>query len=215
MGLSLQDIRDASGLQKRVNNGSLVGNLDGQNKTFYLERGNIVEDDHSDEPSIASVNVRVNDKPASIARLDAKTGLVVLANAPAASSKISASYFYSGFSKDRLEVYRQGAISSVFRRVQHLDYTRDTAQKEFDLKGLMIVHAVGYIFINEQGISTRNRSDTIEDGQSKIEFVDKQLDKFIATRQETASGEEPESVVVSQELVEPITEAELGQIGGN
>jgi len=113
-----QEVREQAGFQYKQRSESL-GDGDGVNKIFSSENNPIVDRNYSGSPvSVADVIVYVNGTAVTVSAIDADTGKLTLALAPADGTSITVDYDWSNIEFDVIENYVDEAHALVLASIQ-------------------------------------------------------------------------------------------------
>ena len=107
---TLQDIREEAGHQHQKVQESMVGSANGSNAIFYVAKLPLVDHNYDDAVGITDAIVYDDGVPVTISAINADTGAITLASAPANGSVMKASYWYSTVTDTRVTGVRLEAI---------------------------------------------------------------------------------------------------------
>jgi len=185
---ALQDIREEAGHQNLNKTEIPTGVVDGTNKIFTVGRTYIVDRNYNDEIDVGSVNGDVivyDDGIAVIVEaVDATTGVITLASAPVASSKILITYAHSLLSDIAVGKFRDKAIDFVHKKISGIinfgEWTDDNDETGVPhiVQTVVQIYAAGLILIRDHGLNV-DTDNTSKDGYKKISQAKSMLDGYI------------------------------------
>lgn len=198
--LTRQAVREEAGFQE-VETEALAGVTDGSNASFATSRTPIVDNTNDDVLGVADVLVRVNGVPVAVTSVDGPTGLIVLAEAPAAESEVTAQYASSALPDsyiDELITEAESLVNNGLRK-----YATVPLSEENDnfpaARRIAKLYAGGFALIRDYGKNT-DTEETSKDGYEKLKTARKLLDELIGTVKDNSdsSGSGGDAKVVSE-----------------
>lgn len=170
---TLQDIREEAGHQHLNRLEELVGVKDGSNTLYTAKRTYIVDSNYNDSLDVATASgdviVYVNDVAVTVSAIDAVTGGITLASAPASGATVLGTYYHSLLSDAKVTKYRNEAIDYVQRKLSGIiDYSAwlDTTIPQ-SIVTVVRLYAAGLILIRDHGLNT-DTENTSKDGYKKL-----------------------------------------------
>lgn len=153
---TLQDIREEAGHQHQKVQESMVGSANGSNAIFYVAKLPLVDHNYDDAVGITDAIVYDDGVPVTISGINADTGAITLASAPANGSVMKASYWYSTVTDTRVTGVRLEAIDWLQKKlVGVIDYTAwEPSDVPPSLKTIVRLFAAALIMIRSYGENT-------------------------------------------------------------
>jgi hypothetical protein len=181
---SLQDIREEAGHQHLNKLEELTGLRNGSNTNYYVKRTYIVDSNYDDvlnvDTSSGDVVVYVNDSAVEVSAIDANTGKVSLANAPANGATVLGTYYHSSINDTKVAKYRKEAISYVQRKINGIinfgEWTDVTIPPI--VQTVVRIYAAGLILIRDQGLNA-DTENTSKDGYKRLSTAKSLLAEYI------------------------------------
>ena len=180
---SLQDIREEAGHQHLLRFEELSGLANGSNKDFYTKRTYIVDSNYNDvldTGASGDVLVYVNDVGVTVDTLDANSGKVSLASAPANGARVLGTYYHSSINDTKVAKYRKEAISYVQRKINGIiDFGAWTdATIPPIVQTVVRIYAAGLILIRDQGLNA-DTENTSKDGYKRLSTAKSLLTEYL------------------------------------
>lgn len=181
---SLQDIREESGHQHLNKLEELSGTKNGSNTVFYAKRTYIVDRDYNDTLDVASASgdviVYVNDVAVSVSAVNADTGAITLAAAPANGATVLGTYYHSALSDTKVAKYRDEAIDYVQRKVNGIiDFGAWTSETiPAIVKTVVRIYAAGLILIRDYGLNADTENSS-KDGYKRLSTAKSLLAEYL------------------------------------
>lgn len=174
---SIQAIREGAGLLNRVNNETPTGAINGSNRDFVVGRRPIVDGNYDDVVGKEDVQAFVNDAPVVVSNVDAASGKITLAVAPATNDDVTVDYQFSPITDEYTETKQVEADSWVNMKIQgYIAVPLD------DVPGIITsaaeMYAAGLILTRDWG-SRVDSELTSKDGFNKIKQARALLDDYI------------------------------------
>lgn len=181
---SLQDIREEAGHQHLNKLEALSGLANGSNTNYYAKRTYIVDSNYDDvlnvDTSSGDVVVYVNDSAVEVSAIDANTGKISLANAPANGATVLGTYYHSSINDTKVAKYRKEAISYVQRKINGI--INFGAWTDADVppivQTVVRIYAAGLILIRDQGLNA-DTENTSKDGYKRLSTAKSLLQEYI------------------------------------
>lgn len=170
---SYQDIREEAGHQHLNKLEALTGLANGSNTVYYAKRTYIVDSNYNDALDVASVSgdvvVYVNDVAVQVSAIDANTGAITLASAPANGATVLGTYYHSSLSDTKVDKYRKEAIDYVQRKINGIiDFGAWTdATTPPIVKTVVRIYAAGLILIRDHGLNADTENSS-KDGYKRL-----------------------------------------------
>lgn len=202
--LTRQAVREEAGFQE-VDTEALAGVVDGVNASFATSRTPIVDNTNDDVLGIADVLVRVNGVPVTVSSVDGATGVIVLAEAPAAPGagetvEVTAQYASSALPDSYIDELRTEAEALVNNGLRK--YTTVPLSPESEnypaARRIAKLYAGGFALIRDYGKNT-DTEETSKDGYEKLKTARKLLDELITTVKDNSTSGSGGDAVVSSE----------------
>jgi len=185
---SFQDIREEAGQHHLMKLETPSGTVNGSNTVFTVGRTYIVDRNYNDtiDVATASGDVIVYDDAVavSVSAVNATTGAITLAAAPATSSVMLVTYAYSVLSDVAVGKYRDQAIDYVQRKINGIiDYGEWTDADDSTgvppiVQTVVRLYAAGLILIRDHGLNT-DTNDSSKDGYKKLSTAKSLLQEYI------------------------------------
>lgn len=191
--VTLQAIREDSGMQHQKNGEVPTGAVNGSNTIFYLSKTPLADRDYDDVVTPSDVIVRVDGVPVNITSLQASTGKLVLASPPGNGTQVTVEYAYSPLTDATVEAYRVKAQAWLNRRVKNIfDLTtiKDVEDVPDAFINIVTLFASGLILIKDFG-SSADTDGTSKDGYKKLDLARDLLKEYIMD--ETDDPDSPEN----------------------
>lgn len=177
---TLQAIREEAGHHHLKNRESPTGAINGVNATYFVANVYLADKNYDDAVTLADVIAYVNDVPVVVSSIDASTGQVTLAAAPAGGATVQISYAFTRLLPTAVEGVRNEAQGWIHRRVKGyvdiLDLDTDT-QAVF--KTITRLYAAGLLLIRDYG-SSADSDLTSKDGYKKMKQAMDMLNEFMS-----------------------------------
>jgi len=174
-----QTVRKEAGFQTIERKQLLAGVADNSNTIFYSDGTPIVDNNNDDAVTIADVIVYVNDIAVTVSAIDATTGKITLASAPAVDAEVRATYAHSQIETDD--------ITEVIEEAQELvdgvvgDYftvpLEDSSTFYKRARLITKYFASGFLLVRDYG-AFADTEETSKDGYAKIEQAQKWLESL-------------------------------------
>lgn len=174
---SVLAIRETAGLLSRVDNETPGGLINSSNREFVVKRKPIVDRDDDGEVTPKDVIAYVNDEVVTVSSVDADTGTITLASAPATGTRVRVYYSFSPLATDYVEGKAEEADSWVDMKVGHIIATPLSPVPAI-IKTAAELYAAGLILMRDWG----NRSDTeltAKDGGAKMDRAAKLIQDYL------------------------------------
>lgn len=183
--ISLQSIRNEAGMQNRTSGGNLSGPRNGSNKVFTTDFSPIVDSDFDDRVDPDDLIVYVNGEAVDIDEVDARQGVITLADAPPTDAQMSADYYHSNLLDGQLEELRREATDWLELRVKnYFDLTSIHQPK--DIPGVWVtvmrLWCGAMVLIRDYGSST-DTDLTSKDGYKKLGVAKSMLSDWIGDKE--------------------------------
>ncbi len=181
---SYQDIREEAGHQHLNKLEALTGLANGSNTVYYAKRTYIVDSNYNDVLDVATVSGDVvvydDDVAVSVSAIDANTGAITLASAPAADSVILGTYYHSSLSDTKVDKYRKEAIDYVQRKINGIiDFGAWTdATIPPIVKTVVRIYAAGLILIRDHGLNADTENSS-KDGYKRLSTAKSLLTDYL------------------------------------
>lgn len=181
---SLQDIREEAGHQHLNKLEALTGLANGSNTNYYVKRTYVVDSNYDDvlnvDTSTGDVVVYVNDSAVEVSAIDANTGKISLADAPANGATVLGTYYHSSINDTKVAKYRKEAISYVQRKINGI--INFGAWTDADVppivQTVVRIYAAGLILIRDQGLNA-DTENTSKDGYKRLSTAKSLLGEYI------------------------------------
>lgn len=200
--LTLKDIRVEAGMQNTVHDQDVSGDVNGVNTDFYTNSTPVVDRNGDGVVTIADVTAFVDGSAVTISSIDAVTGLVRLAVAPATGKTVTLDYVWSPCDDDLLTNLREEAIGWLNRRVgRYIDLTTIT-DSNFppEWRAICRLWAGAMIIIRDYG-SGSDTDGSSKDGYKKLSaaksLLQEWIDDYAGTDGEVAAKATQSANVVS------------------
>lgn len=181
---SYQDIREEAGHQQLSKLEALSGVIDGSNTDYYVQNPYIVDSNYNDTLDVASVSGDVivydDDVAVEVSAINAVTGLVTLASAPASGSTLLATYYHSSLSDAKVDKYRKEAIDYVQRKINGIiDFGAWTdADVPPIVKTVVRIYSAGLILIRDHGLNADTENSS-KDGYKRLSTAKSLLQDYL------------------------------------
>jgi len=185
---ALQDIREEAGQHHLIKTETPTGDADGTNRTFTIGRTYVVDRNYNDVIDVGVVDGDVivyDDGVAVIVEsVNSTTGVIVLASAPVAASKMLVTYAYSAISDAKVTKYRDEAIDFVQRKISGIinfgEWTDapDSTGVPPIVQTVVRIYAAGLILIRDQGLNTDTENSS-KDGYLRLQTAEKILKGYL------------------------------------
>lgn len=163
---SIQAIREGAGLLNRVNNETPAGAINGSNRDFVVVRRPIVDGNYDDVVGKEDVQVFVDEIPVAVTAVDAASGKITLAVAPANDTSVTVDYQFSPITDEYTQTKQVEADSWIDLKIG--GYIGVPLQ---DVPGIITtaaeMYAAGLILTRDWG-SRVDSELTSKDGFNKI-----------------------------------------------
>lgn len=175
---SIQAIREGAGLLNRVNNETPTGATNGTNRDFVVGRRPIVDGNYDDVVGTEDVQAFVNDEPVVVSNVDAASGKITLAVAPAADDSVTVDYQFSPITDEYTETKQVEADSWVNMKIQGYIAVPLKDPVPGIITSAAEMYAAGLILTRDWG-SRVDSELTSKDGFNKIKQARALLDDYI------------------------------------
>ena len=168
-----QDIREEAGHQHLNKLEELSGLKNGSNTIFYAKRTYIVDRNYNDTLDVSTASgdviVYVNDVAVTVNAINAETGAITLAAAPANGATVLGTYYHSLLSDAKIDKYRKEAMGFIQRKISgiiaYADWTDSTIPAE--IKTVCRLYAAALILIRDHGLNADTENSS-KDGYKKL-----------------------------------------------
>lgn len=181
-----QAVREEAGFQHVEENGALVGTIDGENVTFMTQHKPLVDRDYNDHFDVDDIVVYVDGTNVEVSSVDDDTGVIVLAEAPAADSSVTILYHHSQLSDNYVDQKIKEATSIVHKalRANGIAFpfdSDDDAQGVYypTIQYIVQLYAAGMALVRDYG-SSADTEETSKDGYKKLSTAKSELMSLIA-----------------------------------
>ncbi len=193
---TLQAIREGAGLQIKVLNETPNGAIDGTNRDFVVKKRPIVDTDGDDEVGKDEVNAYVNGASVAITAVDATTGKVTLATAPALNTKVTLDYYNSPTSDEYVGGKQDEADSWIDRKLGGIEPKLPLNPVPGLIATVAEMYAAGLILTRDYG-SSADTDLSSKDGYKKIATARELLMDYIQSVKTAAEQDLGHSLVKS------------------
>lgn len=167
--ITLKDIRVEAGMQNREHDKEPSGLVNGVNTDFYTDQTPIVDSGGDDLVTIADVVAYVDGSAVTITSVNATTGLVRLASAPATGKVVSLTYVWSPVDDQLMTDLRTEAQAWLNKRVKaYIDLTTvNQGNYPAEWRTICRLWAGAMIIIRDYGSGT-DTDGSSKDGYKKL-----------------------------------------------
>lgn len=184
--LTRQAVREEAGFQE-VETEVLAGVIDGNNASFATSRTPIVDNTNDDVLGITDVLVRVNGVPVAVTSIDGPTGVIVLAQAPAAPEEgetveVTAQYASSALPDsyiDELRTEAESLVDNGLRKYVVVPLSPENVNYP-TARRIAKLYAGGFALIRDYG-KNDDTAETSKDGYEKVKTARKMLEELISS----------------------------------
>ena len=181
---SYQDIREESGHQSLSKLEALTGLANGSNTIYYVQRPYIVDSNYNDVLDVGVVDGDVivydDDVAVVVSAINATTGAITLATAPAVDSNMLATYFFSDLTDTKVDKYRKEAIDYVQRKINGIidfgAWTNLTIPPI--VKTVVRIYSAGLILIRDHGLNADTENSS-KDGYKRLSTAKSLLTEYL------------------------------------
>lgn len=194
---ALQDVREEAGHQHQQVQENMTGLANGSNTVFYVSKLPIVDYGYDDVVGATDIIVYDDGVAVTVNSIDANTGAVTLAAAPANGSVMKCTYRYSTVTDARVTGVRNEAIAYVQRRLNGvIDFSAwQTGEVPADIQTVVRLFAAALIMIRSYGSNTDNELVS-KDGYKKLQAAKDLLKEYLTNIADDSGTTSPVSATV-------------------
>lgn len=193
---TIQAIREAAGLQSRIENETPAGPVDGTNRVFVVKRKPIADATYDEVVNAEDVRATVNGAPAPIDSIDPDAGTITLKTAPTAGQKVLVFYHFSSITTQYVEGKQEEADSWVDMKLSAVNIETPLLPAPAVISTAAELYAAGIILYKDWG-NRSNTEYTTKDGELKIAQARKLIDEYLASQKSQRQNQSSASQSVS------------------
>lgn len=175
-----QAIREAAGLQSRIENETPTGPVDGTNRAFAVKRKPIVDATYDEVVNADDIIVTVNGTAVQLTHIDGPSGTFSTALAPPAGAVVRVTYHFSPLTQAYMNGKQEEADSWVNMKLTACNITVPLSPTPAIISTVAELYASGVILYKDWG-NRSNTEYTTKDGEMKISQARKLLDEYCAS----------------------------------
>lgn len=190
-----QAIREAAGLQSRVENETPAGPVDGTNRAFATKRKPIVDSTYDEVVNAEDIVVTVNGEAVQLTHIDPASGTFSTALPPPAGAAIRVMYCHSSLSQGYVDGKQEEADSWVDMKLSSCGVAVPLSPTPAIISTAAELYAAGIILYKDWG-NRSNTEYTSKDGEMKISQARKLIEEYCASlaNQRRATSDTAQSV---------------------
>lgn len=175
---TIQSVQEEAGLWQRELAGTPAGLVNGSNTVFVVDHKPLADNNYSDDITTADVTAYVNDAPVTVTAVNATTGAITLAAAPASLAVVTIDYSYSSvassYATEAIEEASEWVVDSLSEVL-----TIAPAAVPKQVRMLTRLYAAGLLMIRFFGL--QNSEDQVDSGYAKLKLAKSLMKDYRAT----------------------------------
>lgn len=192
---TIQAIREAAGLQSRIENETPAGPVDGTNRVFVVKRKPIADANYDEVVDAEDVQVMAAGVTVEVESVNADTGEITLKTAPGVSVPVRVFYHFSPLTTQYVEGKQEEADSWVDMKVGG-SVEVPILPAPAVISTAAELYAAGVILYKDWG-NRSNTEYTTKDGDLKISQARKLIEEYLASLKQQRQANSSSSQAVS------------------